>query len=259
VAGTGALTIPEAPVAVTEKRDDRRQHGGDRHRGKFAQTHVEVEQVSADYDDDYSGEADDAEFGTLDNCLAEPLVKRSQGEGGPSPTHLKPATGRRQSTLLSSLVASGAGRRRLGWRPRSEAARQTLREVLVDRDQEAEIRLVKPNVASAMDPLRLGEIMETGPVQDAIVQQAPEENVFPDAEDNFQDDDHDDADDSESNQSDNGRNAVVGAHNLAKIFDSSPSFALPPVQDLFRAVASLYLGKSKTTTKQSGAMTAPKS
>jgi NET1-associated nuclear protein 1 (U3 small nucleolar RNA-associated protein 17) len=126
-------------------------------------------------------------------------------------------------------------------------------------DSEAEIRLVKPNVASAMDPLRLGEIMETGPVQDAIVQQAPEGNVFPDAEDNFQDDDHDDADDSESNQSDNGRNAVVGAHNLAKIFDSSPSFALPPVQDLFRAVASLYLGKSKTTIKQSGAVTAPKS
>ena len=100
--------------------------------------------------------------------------------------------------------------------------------------------------------------MESGPIQDTIVQQAIEGTTFPDADDNVRDDDHDD-DDSDSDSSDNGRTTVVGAHNLAKIFDSSPSFALPPVQDLFRAVASLYLGKAKTTTKQSEAVIASKS
>jgi NET1-associated nuclear protein 1 (U3 small nucleolar RNA-associated protein 17) len=128
-------------------------------------------------------------------------------------------------------------------------------------DSEAELRLVKPDLASTIDPLKLGEVMESEIVQDIAFQQDVEMNEprKSDKGQNHDDDDEEEEDDddiNEYNPSDDGRNTIVGAHNLAKIFDSSPSFALPPVQDLFRAVASLYIGKLKTT-KHSAVVTAP--
>lgn len=56
----------------------------------------------------------------------------------------------------------------------------------------------------------------------------------------------------DDDDSDGGEDRVVAAHELAEVFQGKQSYALPPVQDLFGAVASLYMGKSSKKQQSAG-------
>jgi NET1-associated nuclear protein 1 (U3 small nucleolar RNA-associated protein 17) len=107
-------------------------------------------------------------------------------------------------------------------------------------DNEAEIRIVKPNTTSILDPIQLGMVMDSEISEEAFVDSAI---AMPDMDEAVDEVMADVDGDSEDDEDDQEPKPLVRSHQLAEIFKSSPSFALPPVQDLFRAVASLYIGK----------------
>jgi NET1-associated nuclear protein 1 (U3 small nucleolar RNA-associated protein 17) len=114
-------------------------------------------------------------------------------------------------------------------------------------DNEAEIRLVKPNTASVIDPVQLGLAMEVEPLDEVTMDNGMERIKIGEGVDETMaevDGDSEDEDDEQEHEQEQEHRPVVRSHQLAEVFESSTSFALPPVQDLFRAVASLYIGKS---------------
>jgi NET1-associated nuclear protein 1 (U3 small nucleolar RNA-associated protein 17) len=110
-------------------------------------------------------------------------------------------------------------------------------------DVAGELRVVRPRGAAAVDPVRLAAVLEEE--EHAVVAEA--EGAAVDVvmgEPEEAGDGAEDSDASDDDAEDDGR-PVVGAEKLAAVFDGAPAFALPPVHELFEAVARLYVGRRR--------------
>jgi NET1-associated nuclear protein 1 (U3 small nucleolar RNA-associated protein 17) len=106
-------------------------------------------------------------------------------------------------------------------------------------DTDAQIRIIKPDTGSTLDALKLGMVMDLEN-QDVDMEEALDTTAgAEEVEEDIKKDEYD----SDDNDNIVEHKPTVKPHQLAEIFDSGPAFALPPVEDLFKAVASLYLGR----------------
>lgn len=108
-------------------------------------------------------------------------------------------------------------------------------------DLDAQIRIIKPDTGSTFDALKLGMVMESESQDIDMIDALETTGGAEDADE--EDAKKDEADDSDDNDDIVEHKPTVKPHQLAEIFDQGPAFALPPVEDLFRAVAGLYLGR----------------
>jgi NET1-associated nuclear protein 1 (U3 small nucleolar RNA-associated protein 17) len=107
-------------------------------------------------------------------------------------------------------------------------------------DNEAEAHLIQPAASQTLLPQMLGQSNDLVAQEDEVMVDVDEESDVEPIEDNTAAAAADDSDDSDV---DMDRPSFRG-NQLAKIFEGTTSHALPPVQDLFHAVAKLYIGRA---------------
>jgi NET1-associated nuclear protein 1 (U3 small nucleolar RNA-associated protein 17) len=109
-------------------------------------------------------------------------------------------------------------------------------------DNESQIRHIKPDSVASMDPLQLGMSLESETIDSLPQHEMVKSDIAMELDDEKEEND---GSESESDDEAATHKPVVRGHQLADIFDSAPAFALPPVHELFKAVAGLYIGKRK--------------
>jgi NET1-associated nuclear protein 1 (U3 small nucleolar RNA-associated protein 17) len=109
-------------------------------------------------------------------------------------------------------------------------------------DAEAEVRLIQPTTNQTILPHMLGQATDSVTEEDEIMGDADDESDVEVIEDTSAGAADIEGSDDESDV-DMDR-PVIRGNQLAKLFEGTTSHALPPVQDLFHAVAKLYIGRA---------------